>query len=274
LLSRLAVSDEAAKAFKRMKAKEDAGEAAIVDARQLVRTLVFLEQVRADNPKVAQAIEQQLSPKDHGQVVNGQAAIITACIMAEHLARTFPDRVKKAQKMLERGEQHRKAVTTLRGLLNEIITQLQQRPDPLWVRGLETRDDIEAMGLGLALFEKRIKVEEDVANINLFQLKASQKSHLASTRRKQARRKPAAKQEAPARRVAAIKLLAEEVKRVTGNAHYQDIADLAGVIFEMDVSQDQVRAAQRLRGGHWEWAVRSLPEKMRKLSKVARLHRK
>jgi hypothetical protein len=274
LLSRLARSPKAAEVFGQLKPKDGDGEAPIVKARQLAHTRAFLEQVEMGNPDVVQAIEQQLKPKEHGQAVDAEAAIIRACVMAEHLARIFPERVKKALKMLERGEQHRRAVAALRVWLDEIFSEQSKLPDPLWVRGLETRDDMEAMGLGLALFERRIEVEKHVAEVNLYQLRATQKHHLRATRKNQARRKPVRKMEAPARQVAAVKLLADEVKRVTGKPHYAEIADLASVILRTEVSLDQVRAAQRLRGGHREWAVRSLPEEMRKRPKAARLRAK
>jgi hypothetical protein len=262
LLLNLAASDRATKAFKRLKPKKDDGKAAIIKACQSARTRAFLEQVKTGNPEVVQAIEQQLEPKDRGQAVDGQAAIIRACIEAENLARTFPERVTKAQQMLECGEQYGRAVATLSAWLNEIISEQLKPPEPLWVRGLETRDDIEAMRLGLALFKRRIEVEKHIADVNLYQLRA--------TRKNQPRGKPVRKEEAPARQVAAIKLLADEVKRITGKAHHGEVADLASVILGTEVSLDQVRAGQRLRGGHWEWAARSLPDETRKPSKAAR----
>jgi len=141
LLTRLADSDEAVDAFKRL-------------------THAFLI---------------RLKPEDRDGAVDGQAAIIGACINAENLARTFPQRLKKLDEMLERRERLRNAAAMLRRLLNEISWE-QKHLDPLWVRGPETAEDIEAMGRGLALFERRIFFEKDVVGRNKFWLKVTRKS--------------------------------------------------------------------------------------------------
>jgi hypothetical protein len=206
LLTRLASSDEAAEAFKRLKLRDD----------------------------------------DEGP-------IIRACSEAENLARTFAQRRKKLEERLARREQRGNAAVILRGLLNEIWRQKQS--DPLGA-GPETDEDIEAMGRGLALFERRIFFEEDVVGRNLFWMKVTRKSKAPS-------------KTLSAGKIAAIKWLADKVKDVTDNAHYGEIADLIDVIFGTEVSPDQVRAAHRARG-HWQWLVRSLPEEMRKLPKAAR----
>jgi hypothetical protein len=182
LLSRLARTDKAAEAFKRLKLRED-----------------------------------------------GEAAIIRACIVAENLARTFPERLKKLEEMSALREQLGNAAVTLRGLLNEISWE-QKHPDPLWVRGPETDEDIEAMGLGLALFERRIFFEKDVVGRNKFWLKVTRKSKTSR-----------------AAQVATIKWLADKVDSVTGKPHYGEIADLMDVILatRKPITVDQVRAAQR-----------------------------
>jgi len=197
----------------------------------------------ANSVEAAEAFER-LKPKD-----DSEAAIIRACIEAENLARTFPGRVKKLEEMLERRERLGKAAAMLRGLLDEISWE-QRHPDPLWVRGPETAEDIKAMGLGLALFDRRIFFEKDVVERNVSWLRVTRKS-------KTLRAGP----------TAAIGRLSEKVRRVTGKAHYGEIADLAGVIFKVDVSLDQVRATQR---PPFEWLRLSLPETLRKPPKVAR----
>lgn len=199
----------------------------------------------ASSDEAAEAFGR-LKPRD-----DGQAAIIRACIVAENLARTFPQRLKKAEEMLARRERLGKAAAMLRRLLNEISWE-QKHPDPLWVRGPETDEDIKAMGLGLALFERRIFFQKDVVGRNLFRLKVTRKS-----------KDPSAGQKA------AIKWLAHEVKCVTGKAHEAEIKSLLKETLGTQVSPDQVRAAQRARG-HWQWVVLSLPEEMRKLPKEAR----
>jgi hypothetical protein len=243
LLTRLAASDDAADAFERLKPKGDDGEAAIIRVRQSARTRAYLKRLKKGSPQIVKAIEQQLKPEDRGKAVHGQAAIIRACIEAENLARTFPDRVKKAKEMREmlkrRRKPLRKAVATLRRFLNEIINEQQKPPDPLWVRGPETDEDIKAMGLGLVLIERRIEyVEKHVAELNLFRLRATRKS-----------KAPRAGQ------TAVIGRFADEVRRVTGKAHYNEIADLMDIILRTrgPISCEQVRATQKPRQGHWQW---------------------
>jgi hypothetical protein len=194
----------------------------------------------ADSDDAADAFEGLKLKRDD------EGAIIRACIEAKNLARTFPERVKKAKDMLKRRKPLREAVATLRALLKEIIGEQHKPPDPLWIRGLEPCEDIAAMQRGLALFEKRIEyVEKQVAELNLFQLRVSRKSEAPS-------------KTLSAGQFAAIGRLADEVKRVTGEAHYDEIADLAGVVFGTEVFPDQVHNAAthppkpRARG-HWQW---------------------
>jgi len=160
------------------------------------------------------------------------------------LARTFPEwaeKAKKAKKILEkrtgrpRRERLRKALATLHGLLDEITREQQQPRDPLWIRP-KTPEDIAAMGLGLALFERWIEHDEKhVAELNLFQLRVSRKSKGTG-------------------QFAAIGRLADEVQRVTGEAHYEEIADLAGVILRTEIFPEQVRrAAPPRRAPHLQW---------------------
>jgi hypothetical protein len=175
------------------------------------------------------------------------------------LARTFPKWVKKAEEMMARRERLGNTATTLRSLLDEISREQKNRPNPLWIRIQETREDIEAMGLGLALFERRIFFEQRVAHLNLFRLKVTRKSKASS-------------KTLSAGQIATIKWLVEEVKRVTGKAHEGELKRLLDVTLGTEVSLDQVRDAQpeRLKGGHWQWAARSLPEEMRRLPKEKR----
>ena len=57
-----------------------------------------------------------------------------------------------------------------------------------------------------------------------------------------------------------------------GKAHEGEVKSLLEVILGTEVSSDQVRDAQpeRLKGGHWQWAARSLPEEMRRPPKEKR----
>jgi hypothetical protein len=159
--------------------------------------------------------------------------------------------------MLERREGLGNAAVGLRRLLNKISWE-QKHPDPLWVRGPETAEDIEAMGLGLALFERRIFFEKDVVGRNKFWLKVTRKSKLKVTRKSKAPTKTLS-----AGQIAAMKWFAEEVKRVTGKAHEEETRSLLKVILGIEVSPDQVRDARRAKE-HWQWITLGLPEAMRK----------
>jgi hypothetical protein len=251
LLRRLADSDEAAKAFKRLKPKNDDGEAAdaIVRARLYEQTLKFLKRLGPEGIKYF----EQLKPSDHGKAEDGQAAIIRACIDAKNLARTFPKRLKKLEERLEHLKPLGDAATMLRRLLNEISRE-KKHPDVLLVRGPETDEDIKAMGLGLALFARRIFFERDLVGRNLSRLKVTRKSKTPS-------------KTLSAGQIAAMKWFVEEVKRVTGKVHEEETRRLLKVILEAEVSPEQVRGARRAKG-HWrQWTM--LTEEMRKPPKVA-----
>jgi hypothetical protein len=176
-----------------------------------------------------------------------EAAIVRACVEAEQLSRpaAFAKRVKKAQAAKKQTEELRKAAAILRRFVNKVAAEQKNAPDPLWMRQLEWPDNLAAMGRGLAQIERRIEAEVHLAELNLFRLGATRKSGAAE-----------------AGRIAAIKWLANEVKRITDKAHLSEIADLAGAIVGTDVSLDLVRAAQRARG-QWQWIAPKLSARSR-----------
>jgi hypothetical protein len=255
LLTRLASDDEATKAFERLKPKEDDkeddGEAGIVRARQYEETLKFLKRF---GPEVNKYFEQ-LKPRDHNKAEDGQAAIIRACIVTENLARTFPQRLEKLEERLERLKALGDAATMLRKLLNKISRE-KKHSDPLLVRGPETDEDIMAMGLGLALFERRLFFERDLVGRNLFWLKVTRKGKTPS-------------KTLSAGQIAAMKWFVEEVKRVTGKVHEKETRSLLKVLLGTEVSPEQARDARRA-NEHWQWMALGLPEEIRKPTKVAR----
>jgi hypothetical protein len=219
----------------------------------------------ASSDEAAGAFER-LKPKDDSEAAGWEAAIIRVCTEAENLARTFPQRLKKLEERLPwkqeerlaRRKRFRNAVTMLRRLLNEISWE-QKHPDPLLVRGPETDEDIKAMGLGLALFERRLFFEEDLVGRNLFWLKVTRKREGPS-------------KTLSAGQIAAMKWFVDKVERVTGKAHEEETRSLLKMILGTEVSPDQVRAARRA-NEHWQWMALSPPEEMRKPSKEARSRR-
>jgi hypothetical protein len=84
-----------------------------------------------------------------------EVLFVGACVDAEQLARTFLQRVRKAKAKLQQAKELRKALAVLRSFLEELIDEQKEPSDPLRVRELEPPEHIEAMGYGLALFERR-----------------------------------------------------------------------------------------------------------------------
>jgi hypothetical protein len=199
----------------------------------------------ASSVKAAEAFER-LKPKN-----DGEAAIIRACIVTENLARTFLERLKKLEERLKRLKPLGDAAKMLRKLLNEISRE-KKHPDPLLVRGPETDEDIMAMGLGLALFERRIFFERDLVGRSLSWLKVTRKSKTLS-----------------AGQIAAMKWFVGEMKRITGKVHERETRCLLKVILGTEVSPEQAREARRA-SEHWQWMALGLPEEIRKPQKVVR----
>ena len=183
---------------------------------------------------------------------SAEAVIVRACVEAENLARTFRQRIAKAEAMLAQKKPLTESVAKLRRFVDELTADRKKPSDQLCLRELYRPIDIHAMRRGLVQIERAIWSEQHLAELNLSRLWATRKSRVEA-----------------AGRIAAVKLLASEVKRATAEARREmpacmkeaydkEVAALATATLGRDISLDQVRAARRARG-HWYWVVRSLP---------------
>jgi hypothetical protein len=178
---------------------------------------------------------------------------LVTCIQAENLARTFPQRITKAKMTLIRAEPLGKAVAALRTFVDEHIVEQKNPPafDPLSMSGASellgrTAEPADSVALERGLYQivevKRalywiadwIETDRRLAKHNMFRFGATRKSQI-----KQARQN------------AAIKWLAEGVRRVSGKPHLPAVADLAQVIVGTEVSVDRTRHVMRTRKREW-----------------------
>jgi hypothetical protein len=165
----------------------------------------------ADSSEAADAF-QRLKLKDRRE----EAAILTTCIQAEQLARTFRQRITNAEKTLERSDRFGKAVAILSTFVDELIREQQETQafDLLTAPILEPPDNIRNMKRGLYLIADRIEAAQRVAKEDLLRLGATRKKGLKT------RRSIANKQALQtASQNAVIGWLAQGLRRVTGEAH-------------------------------------------------------
>jgi hypothetical protein len=173
---------------------------------------------------------------------DGAMAIVKACVEAEQLARTFPQRIEETKERLHKAEQFQKAAALLRSFLGDrkkttgLIGEQTKPSDPLRLREIVPDDEIKAMRYGLALIEMRIGREQHVARMNLSRLGATRKGKIDK-----------------AGQIAAIKWLASNVRELknlaTGqrarNPNLKEIAALAEAILDTGVTSEHVRRALR-----------------------------
>ena len=164
------------------------------------------------------------------------ARVLEACVEAEQLYRTFPERIEETEKTLARMERLDDAV----GLLRKFVDEVAKRKEPsaldlLSARVHEPDSNIVAMKLGLLLIADRITAEQRKAEETKLRLGATRKTGTID-----------------ARRVAAVGWLGDAVHRITGQPHRPQVAKLANVILGRDaVREDQVNHATRTRRREW-----------------------
>ncbi len=161
-----------------------------------------------------------------------EASFLTLCIKVEQVARTFPAHIKAEQKMLARLKRLDKAIADLR----EFVAEETKGPPPAsdlltrWT-GFRGGDAIVAAILrGLDLIVKLIEGRRYIVNTTAPWLGATRDKH----------HKEAANN-------AAIWHVADAVRRATGKAHREKVAELAQVILEADVSIERVDNVVRTR---------------------------
>jgi hypothetical protein len=179
----------------------------------------------ADSPAAAKAFEE-LRPKDR----RAEAGILTVCVKAEQLSRTFSSRLKRAKELLARLKRLEKDVASLYRYVDEVA---KHTPAPTNLLSTPIRDrpaDIAAMICGLDLIARRIDAHRRVEKNDILQLGATRKTQIKQ-----------------AGELAALGYLAEGVRRVTGRAHLMKVADLAEVILRSPVIWYRVGYAARRR---------------------------
>lgn len=172
--------------------------------------------------------------------VDGHAAakILTACVEADLLVRTFNDRNEIEGTMLgEHGKGGRleklgKAVADLRSFADEIDCEPADRLSA-FVR--YDPADIAAMKRGLYLLADAIAARRRIAK--------ETKLRLGTTRKRTDRGKAA--------ETAGIGWIAEGVRRCCGRPHLSAAADLAEATLGCEVSIDRLREAERTRQREW-----------------------
>jgi hypothetical protein len=174
--------------------------------------------------------------------------ILSTCIAADALARSFSKRIADVEETLSRMARFSEAVATLRTFVEQIASK---RNDPLASEMLSFRiydppGSIEAMQRGLYLMAGRIEMSHRAAQEDALRFGATRNTGLAESRSIESE-----SAETTARQNAAIGWLAEGVRRVTGKANLASVADLAQVILRTSLTEDRVRAAARTREREW-----------------------
>jgi hypothetical protein len=172
--------------------------------------------------------------------VDGRAAasILTACIEADVLARTFNDRIEIEGKMLgESGKGGQldkldKAVADLRSFINEFDCEPADRLSA-FVR--YDPADTAAMRRGLYLLADAIAVRRRIAKETRLRMGATRKMVDGGK----------------AAETAAIGWIAEGVQRCCGRPYRRAAADLAAATLCCEVSEERLREAARTRRRDW-----------------------
>jgi hypothetical protein len=157
-------------------------------------------------------------------------SILTACVEAEKLARTFPEELRKAKEMISRMEQRNKAVVELREFVVETTKQEASVADDPSLLSEIKREKVAAMAHGLDLIADRIEAKACRAKEAM--------AWLGVTRKAQSKE---------AAQLSAIWSLANQVLRTTGKPHEAAVADLARVILGSEVSLERVHHVLRSR---------------------------
>jgi len=166
----------------------------------------------------------------------GAAKILTACIQAEELRRTFQDHIDLHTKS-EGGKggwlvRLSKAVAELR----RFVGQLDRPPDDRLSASLRYDPSIiEEMKRGLYYIDDAIKARRTIAKETIPRLGATRKSVDSGK----------------AAETAAIGCLAEGVRRCCGRPHRRAATDLAEVVLGCEVTIDRIREADRTRQRDW-----------------------
>lgn len=152
--------------------------------------------------------------------------ILSGCIEADLLVRTFNDRLETERAALDRLAALDKAVDDLRAF----IAELEAGPkDRLSASIRHDPADIMDMKRVLGVFRSAIAARRRIANETALRIGATRKTRDVAAD------------------TAAIGWLAEAVRRSCGQPHTEAAADLAEIVLRCEVSADRLREAERTR---------------------------
>jgi hypothetical protein len=200
---------------------------------QLNQQAVELLERLANSPDAAKAFER-LKLKD-----GRKREFLMLCILVDELARKFPARVSTEQDMPARLKRLDDAISELRMFVHEQIKQYSEfiipQTDLLPMWGLHRTmvfpddfDAVNAMMRGLHLIEDLIEKRRRVGKTVMSKWRVTRKKHLEN-----------------GPNIAAIRLLAEQTRNLTGKLHKQELHDLAAVILGANLSDESVTYALR-----------------------------
>lgn len=173
----------------------------------------------SDNPDAIRALVRLL-PKSK----NKTDEILSICIEADELARTFPQWIAQAARELARADRADKAVAILRQYIDEADAKPVPFPSDLLSYAVyESPADLPQVQEALDLIARRIGWLRGVAELAIAQIGATRKS----------RNKKAAE-------IAAIWFLAARVHGAVGRRHFSEVADLAEAIWGVGLTEDQL----------------------------------
>ncbi len=192
------------------------------EARELLARLV-------DSSDAAKAFGR-LKLKDR----RAEACILTACIEADNIARTFLRRIEKQKDLLVRAKRWDEAVAILR---NEVADRKEPLNLDIWSLSIfEPPADNAALEHALDLIASSIKWQRGIAEANLAYLGATRNTGIKQ-----------AAENAAIWIVAAGVYDAARKPPMPGKPHLRQVADLAEVILGTAISVDRVREARRKR---------------------------
>jgi hypothetical protein len=155
--------------------------------------------------------------------------ILSACIKADLLHRTFSQRLKEAEESLERMKRLHKQLGPIRQYVDEVARQRHSVSGDLLSTPIsDSRADVAAMKRGLDLIQRRIDKHQHVTQRDIWRLGATRKTKIKQ-----------------AGQLAATRLLSGEVRQVTGRPHAMSVADLLEVIIGRPIFWTEVASACR-----------------------------
>ncbi len=164
--------------------------------------------------------------------------ILLACLEAHELRRTFAATLKRSQRLLSKRNKKQNELERLRASVKQLAKFVEQEVANApsgWLpaRTNTTPAQVTVMRTGLTMINDEVRFLARIAEESPGRIGATRKSKgQAATK-------------------AAIGWLAEGVKRVTGAANEEVVAELVDVVLGIESTVDQVHEARRVRKREW-----------------------